>query len=73
MRDFIVVCGPKTGRVAALWMLLYGIGRFAIEFLRNDYRGSIGVLSTSQIISIGIVAAGAVMFAAVSKLKGKEE
>lgn len=64
---------PKTGRVAALWMLLYGTGRFAVEFLRNDYRGSIGALSTSQIISIGIVAAGAVMFAAVPKLKGKEE
>lgn len=62
---------PKTGRVAALWMLLYGIGRFAIEFLRNDYRGSIGVLSTSQIISIGIVAAGAVMFAAVPRLERK--
>ncbi len=64
---------PKAGRVGALWMLLYGVGRFVIEFLRNDYRGSIGVLSTSQIISIGIVAAGAVMFAAVPKLKGKEE
>ena len=58
---------------SAIWMLLYGVGRFVIEFLRNDYRGSIGVLSTSQIISIGIVAAGAVMFAVVPKLKGKEE
>lgn len=64
---------PKTGRVGALWMLLYGVGRFMIEFLRNDYRGSIGVLSTSQIISIGIVAAGAVMFVTVPKLKGKDE
>lgn len=64
---------PKAGRVGALWMLLYGVGRFVIEFLRNDYRGSIGVLSTSQIISIGIVAAGAVMFVTVPKLKGKDE
>lgn len=64
---------PKAGRVGALWMLLYGVGRFMIEFLRNDYRGSIGVLSTSQIISIGIVAAGAVMFVTVPKLKGKDE
>ncbi len=58
---------PKTGRVAALWMVLYGIGRFLVEFLRNDNRGSVGALSTSQFISIGIVAAGAVMFAVVPK------
>ena len=42
---------PKTGRVAAAYLVLYGIGRFAVEFLRNDYRGSVGVLSTSQLIS----------------------
>ena len=36
--------------------------RFIIEFFRNDYRGSIGVLSTSQIISIGVVAAGVVFY-----------
>ena len=23
--------------------MLYGVGRFLIEFLRNDYRGSIGI------------------------------
>ena len=63
---------PKSGRVAALWMLLYGVGRFAIEFLRNDFRGSVGDLSTSQFISIGIVAVGAVMFAVAPKLGKKK-
>lgn len=63
---------PKTGRVASMYMLLYGVGRFALEFLRNDYRGSIGVLSTSQIISIVIVAIGAVMYAVVPKLLEKK-
>ncbi len=58
--------------MAALWMLLYGAGRFAIEFLRNDNRGSVGDLSTSQFISIGIVAAGAVLFAFVPKLTQKK-
>ncbi len=67
--DFLI-CGllllyakrePEEGRVASLYLLLYGAGRFAIEFLRNDYRGSIGVLSTSQIISIGIVVLGLLM------------
>ena len=68
--DFII-CGlllfyaskkPQTGRVAAAYLLLYGAGRFAVEILRNDYRGSIGALSTAQIISIMIVAAGAVLY-----------
>lgn len=63
---------PKDGRVAALWMLLYGAGRFAIEFLRNDNRGSVGILSTSQFISIGIVLAGAALFAFVPKLTQKK-
>ena len=64
---------PKTGRVASMYMLLYGVGRFAVEFLRNDYRGSIGALSTSQIISIVIVAAGAVLYAVAPKLVKKED
>ncbi len=59
---------PKTGRVAAIYLLLYGVGRFAVEFLRNDYRGSVGVLSTSQLISIGIVAVGIVMYLIASRL-----
>lgn len=58
---------PRTGLVAALYMLLYGTGRFLVEFLRDDYRGSVGVLSTSQFISIGIVAAGAAMMLAPAR------
>lgn len=78
--DF-VICGllllyasrkPKTGRVASMYMILYGIGRFAVEFLRNDYRGSVGVLSTSQLISIGVVAAGMIMYVLVPKV-GREK
>lgn len=44
-----------SGMVGAMYMILYSIGRFFIELLRNDYRGSIGALSTSQMISIGLV------------------
>ena len=36
-------------------MILYGVGRFFIEFLRSDDRGGFGALSTSQWISIVIV------------------
>ncbi|MCR5273279.1 MAG: prolipoprotein diacylglyceryl transferase [Lachnospiraceae bacterium] len=52
----------KEGRVGALYFILYGIGRFGVEFLRNDYRGSIGVLSTSQFISCILVVVGILAF-----------
>ncbi len=60
---------PKKGRVAAAYMILYGIGRFLIEFLRDDYRGSVGILSTSQFISLGIIAAGILMYVLVGRKK----
>lgn len=51
-----------TGDVGALYMLLYGVGRFIIEMLRNDNRGAVGALSTSQFISIFIVIGSFIMF-----------
>lgn len=44
------------GNVGAGYLLLYGVGRFVIEYFRNDNRGAVGALSTSQFISIFIVA-----------------
>lgn len=40
------------GRTLSLYFILYSAGRFIIEFFRNDYRGSIGFLSTSQFIAL---------------------
>ncbi|MDL2217821.1 prolipoprotein diacylglyceryl transferase [Christensenellaceae bacterium OttesenSCG-928-M15] len=48
------------GQIASAYLLLYGVGRFIIEFFRDDPRGAVGGLSTSQFISIFIVAAGIV-------------
>ena len=42
----------KRFQVTILWVLLYSIGRFCVEFLRADERGSVGVLSTSQFIAL---------------------
>lgn len=47
-----------TGDIGCIYMLMYGVGRFVIEFFRNDYRGAVGFLSTSQFISVFIVALG---------------
>lgn len=52
----------KRGKVGALYLILYSVGRFIIEFFRNDYRGSIGILSTSQFISLIILVIGTSMF-----------
>ena len=59
--------------MAAVYMMLYGIGRFLLEFLRNDARGSIGFLSTSQLISIVIVAIGIAFYVVAGRKKENEE
>lgn len=51
----------KKGLLTSLYLIMYSIGRFFIEFLRDDERGSVGALSTSQFISLFIFAAGAVL------------
>ena len=40
------------GHIFSLYIIIYSVGRFLIEFLRNDPRGNVGVLSTSQFIAI---------------------
>lgn len=52
----------KPGNVGILYMLLYGIGRFCIEFLRIDDRGGFWILSTSQWISIMIIILAGILF-----------
>lgn len=56
------------GQVAACYLIFYSIGRFILEFFRGDLiRGSVGILSTSQFISIFILAAGLVMLTVCRK------
>jgi phosphatidylglycerol---prolipoprotein diacylglyceryl transferase len=43
---------PFAGRTFWFYMLLYAISRFVIEFFRGDERGTVGMFSTSQFISI---------------------
>ena len=53
-----------AGRGFALYMILYGAWRFAAEFLRADDRGAtlVDFLSPSQLVSVLMIAAGAVIF-----------
>lgn len=50
------------GDVGALYLLLYGIGRFCVEFLRTNEQGGIGVLTTAQLFSIAFVAGALILF-----------
>ena len=49
---------PRRGTVTGLYMSVYAVWRFVIEFFRADYRGNVGPLSTSQFISLFIFAFG---------------
>ena len=63
---------PMRGRISALYLILYSIGRFVIEFLRNDDRGTVGALSTSQFIAIFTLLAGVLgFFVVLPKLNQK--
>jgi phosphatidylglycerol:prolipoprotein diacylglycerol transferase len=50
-----------AGRTFWLYMLLYAISRFIIEFYRGDDRGAVGMFSTSQFISIVLAPLAIVM------------
>jgi len=43
---------PFPGRTFWLYILLYSISRYVIEMYRGDPRGTIGIFSTSQFISL---------------------
>ena len=57
------------GKLLALYLLIYPVGRFLLEFLRGDeYRGSLFGLSTSQLISIAFFV-GSSVFLIIKSLK----
>ena len=63
-----------SGRLFSLYLVLYGIFRFIIEYFRGDsYRGFIFGISTSQFISIFTVIGGAVFFIYRTMLKKHTE
>jgi phosphatidylglycerol---prolipoprotein diacylglyceryl transferase len=56
------------GRTFWLYMLMYAVSRFIIEFYRGDERGLVfGLLSTSQFISTVLVPLSVVMLVWLSR------
>lgn len=52
----------KDGQVFGLYIIIYSVGRFLVEFLRDDPRGNIGIFSTSQFIAIFTLIFGIAIF-----------
>ncbi|MBQ8970232.1 MAG: prolipoprotein diacylglyceryl transferase [Lachnospiraceae bacterium] len=61
----------RRGDVAVMYFGCYAIGRFIIEFFRNDERGAVGALSTSQFISILMLAFSVALYFINKKLNLK--
>jgi phosphatidylglycerol:prolipoprotein diacylglycerol transferase len=55
---FLLTRQKFKGQIAMCYLMIYGTGRFIIEFFRGDYRGALGPLSTSQLISLLLISAG---------------
>ena len=55
------------GRTFWLYMLLYAVSRFAIEFYRGDPRGAVGMFSTSQFISLILAPLSVVMLVILAR------
>jgi phosphatidylglycerol:prolipoprotein diacylglycerol transferase len=59
---------PFPGRTFWVYMLLYAVSRFVIEFFRGDDRGILfGLLSTSQFISLILAPLSVVMLVVLSR------
>lgn len=62
----------QDGQVGAMYLIIYSLGRFVIEFYRGDLiRGTVGMLTTSQFISLFVAAAGVILMLASQKLSSR--
>ena len=52
----------RLGSVGLLYFVLYGVGRFLVEFIRNDYQAVLGPLSYAQIISLAVAVVAAILW-----------
>ena len=62
VRFFLLFKLQAPGQVGGVYLVLYSIGRFVLEFYRGDLiRGNVGTLSTSQFISVFTAIAGMIL------------
>ncbi len=63
----------KPGRIAALYLFLYPVGRFMIEFLRGDERQQLLGLTVAQAASLLFVAAGLLLWFLSAKTRAADK
>jgi phosphatidylglycerol:prolipoprotein diacylglycerol transferase len=56
-----------AGRTFWLYMLLYAISRYVIEAFRGDPRGAVGIVSTSQFISVLLTPLAIIMLVTLAR------
>jgi phosphatidylglycerol:prolipoprotein diacylglycerol transferase len=59
-----------AGRTFWLYMLLYAISRYIIEYYRGDERGAVGPFSTSQFISLILAPLAVAMLVYLGRTSG---
>jgi len=74
LTGFLVWLHPRKkfhGQATAAYLILYGLFRFGVEFLRSDPRGAFSLmgttLATSQWISLLAVAAGVIIYVVLNR------
>jgi phosphatidylglycerol:prolipoprotein diacylglycerol transferase len=60
------------GRTFWLYMFLYAVSRYVIEMFRGDPRGTVGMFSTSQFISVILVPLSVVMLVYLARRNAPE-
>ena len=73
---FLLYYGRKqkaNGKVMGMYLVIYSVGRFLVEYLRNDPRGNVGLLSTSQFIAIFTLVLGIIIFNLSKFFKGEKK
>lgn len=61
------------GRTTGMYLVLYGVGRFIIEFFRGDTRTYFGPLSSNQYVSILFVLLGLILIFVIAKKQQESE
>lgn len=62
-----IINGKTYGQVYPIYLLSYGILRFCMEWLREEYVGEVGIFHSAHIWSLIAIAVGAVMLYIVRK------
>lgn len=62
---------PIDGLTFPAYFVLYGTGRFLVEFIRGDHNPTYGPLTAQQVFSLALVAASMVFFAVLLRNKRK--